>query len=414
MSIFTKPPSRIGTSDLEELRENNAVENARLEFKLQVPTKDDTLKKLSSFGNTFGGFMVIGASAPRTDGRIDGLPGVDPEAGYKQKVVDWCFGSVSPPLTVEVSDPIPAPGGGGKVCYVIFVPESDVAPHFINGRKGIWVRTDEFSSRFEARLADEIELRHLLDRRKLIRERRAGLLERARRRFETYASSRLTDDKGNTARLGSSLEICVVPRFPARLLCDQEQLKAMLTANTMAYRRFIFPDVGRSNILSQHESAIVRNPMLELSLFEVNVWGMLFYCAQVELDQREAGRGIHRSQFVGNVLLFVRHSGTMLKAMGYSGPTTVVTRLKSMLRVPWLYDAGGWLEPTEGSELDDEVSFSITTGAEELLNDPDCVSRNVLKYILFSVNAPHLIEAPDVFNRVIHSGYTYNCWPIPK
>jgi predicted HTH transcriptional regulator len=133
MSIFAKPMPEVGTADLEELLQNGAVENARLEFKLQVPTKDETLKKLSSFANTFGGFMVVGASALSADGRIDDLPGVDVEAGYKQKVVDWCFSAASPPLLIEVSDPIPAPAGGGKVCYVVHAPESDVAPHFLNG-----------------------------------------------------------------------------------------------------------------------------------------------------------------------------------------------------------------------------------------------------------------------------------------
>jgi predicted HTH transcriptional regulator len=146
MSIFTKVVSEIATADLQELLQDGAVENSRLEFKLDVPTKDETLKKLSSFANTFGGFMVVGAAALSADGRVSGLPGVDVEAGYKQKVVDWCFGAVSPPLVAEVSDPIPAPAGGGKVCYVVRTDESDVAPHFLNGRKGVWVRTDEFSA----------------------------------------------------------------------------------------------------------------------------------------------------------------------------------------------------------------------------------------------------------------------------
>jgi len=170
MPIYTKPVSQLVTSDLEELLRDQAVENIRLEFKREVPAKDETLKKLSSFANTFGGLLVVGASARSADGRIETLPGVDVQDGYKQKVVDWCFGGASPPLTVEVSDPIPTPDGSGKVCYVISVPEGDVAPHFLNGRKGVWIRTDEFSGRFDAQLANESELRSLLDRRKMILE----------------------------------------------------------------------------------------------------------------------------------------------------------------------------------------------------------------------------------------------------
>ena len=122
-----------------------AVENARLEFKLLIPTQDETLKKLSSFANTFGGFMVLGAKANSATGRIEDLTGVNIEAGYKQKVVQWCFDGASPPIIVQVSDPIPVQAGNVRVYYVIYVAESDTAPHFLNGRKGIWVRTDEFS-----------------------------------------------------------------------------------------------------------------------------------------------------------------------------------------------------------------------------------------------------------------------------
>jgi hypothetical protein len=84
--------------------------------------------------------MVVGAKANSATGRIEDLPGVNIEAGYKQKVVQWCFDAASPPIIVQVSDPIPAPAGNAKVRYVVYVAESDTAPHFLNGRKGIWVR----------------------------------------------------------------------------------------------------------------------------------------------------------------------------------------------------------------------------------------------------------------------------------
>jgi predicted HTH transcriptional regulator len=149
MSIFAKPMSEVGTVDLQELVAESAVENVRLEFKLLAPNKEDTLKKLSSFANTFGGFMVIGAKANSADSRIEDMPGVDEQPGYKQRIVQWCFDGTSPPLIVEVSDAIPAPSGNGKVCYVIYTAESEVAPHFVNGRKGVWVRADDLSQRYE-------------------------------------------------------------------------------------------------------------------------------------------------------------------------------------------------------------------------------------------------------------------------
>src|SRR5579862_2821925 len=124
MSIFTKPVSQLVPQDLEELLLDTAVENIRLEFKSEIPDKDETLKKISSFANTFGGYVVVGAKANSKDGRLEGLCGVEAKSGYRQTVTQWCFAGANPPLTAEVSDPIELLPG--KVVYVIYIPESDV------------------------------------------------------------------------------------------------------------------------------------------------------------------------------------------------------------------------------------------------------------------------------------------------
>jgi hypothetical protein len=369
MSIFTTPFPQLGTADLQELIEQKAVENVRLEFKLEIPSKDDTLKKLSSFANTFGGFMVIGGKAPSKDGRIEELPGVDVQPGYKQTISQWCFDGASPPLIAEVSDPIPAPAGNGKVCYVIYVTESDVAPHFLNGRRGVWVRTDEFSARFEAHLANENELRHLLDRRRFIVERRAALLERARRRLDAYTAKKYTGAGGMRTRVGACLEMSVAPRFPARPMCGQRELKSMVVGSRVQWRGVGFPQ-SSNNTVSQHESEIVLQPTTGFSIFEANVWGMLFYSAKVEVEGNET-TAINLHVFVGHVLVFLRHAEKMLRAYGYSGPIVIETTLASILGVKWAYQVMGFWEFEAGSELDDQVTFTIETTTEALHENSD-------------------------------------------
>jgi hypothetical protein len=409
MSIYTKSLSQLGTADLQELLTDRAVENIRVEFKSEVPKKDDTLKKLSSFGNTFGGFLVVGAKAESKDGRIEDLPGVDEESGYKQKVVDWCFNGASPPLIVQVSDPIPAPSGGGKVCYVIHAAESDAAPHFLNGRKGVYVRTDEFSSRFEAQLANDNELRHLFERRKLIRERRDSLLERARKRFDTYAASRHTDVGGHRSNFGPRLELCVVPRFPARPLCDQAQLAPLINEKTLFWRGITFPAAG-SSIISQHESAIVLGAAGDDSMFEASVWGMLFYCSKIADDLNPAHIfGIHLHGFVGTTMLFLRHAEVTLQASGNSGPLHIQMTLDGMRGVQWLYGAAG-IYTAQGSTLDDRMEFSISVSREELQEKPDDVLKEILKYVFFSVNWPGLIDTEEKLLDLIQMGRRYNTW----
>lgn len=406
MSIYTTPLSQLKPADLQELLDQAAVENIRLEFKSQVPSKDETLKKLSSFANTFGGVMVVGAKANSVDGRIEELPGIDVEPGYKQKIVQWCFDNANPPLVVSVSDPIPTASGSQKVCYVVHVAESDIAPHFLNGRKGVWVRTDEFSTRFEAHLADENELRHLFDRRKLIRDRREMLIDRARKRFDTYAAKTHTDLSGSRTSLGSRLELSIVPRFPASQVCQQEELKSLVQKSWTSWRQVTFPDPG-SEILSQHESAIVLSAARGLSIFEVNAWGMLFYVTKVD-DDHNGTYGIHLRQFVGYLLLFLEHAGQMLRSLSYAGPLQVELSVDSLLSVRWLDPDQGWYRQVPGSVLDDAIALSISTTSDVLGNDPDSVARELLRYVFFSVNWSDLVNSPEKLKKLIRDGHTFN------
>jgi hypothetical protein len=121
----------------------------------------------------------------------------------------------------------------------------------------------------------------------------------------------------------------------------------------------MFPDTG-SIILSQHESAVVLAAARSLSFFEVNAWGMLFYASKIELDYKEI-KGIHVGQFVGYLLLFVRHSGKMLQSMGSAGPIHIEMTINSLLSSQWLNPQQSWFSPHPGSELDDDVTFSIST-----------------------------------------------------
>jgi hypothetical protein len=409
MSIFTKPVSQYETSDLQLLMDEAAVENVRLEFKLEIPSKDETLKKLSSFANAFGGFAVIGAQAKSTDGRLLSLPGVDVEAGYKQKIVQWSFDGASPPLTVEVSDPIAVPAGNGKVCYVIYVPESDVAPHFLNGRKGVYVRSDEFSARFEARLANETELRHLFDRRRSILERRARLAERASKRFSTYIRRKYPESVAESAKLGSRLEICVAPRFPARPMCEETKLASLVLGSAVSWRQTGYPRMGNGPV-SQHESVILLQSAEEFSIFEANIWGLLFYGTEIGMDARGTV-GIHMHHLIGYVLVSLRHAGALLQALGYSGPLVIDVALASILGVPLLTFHGGHsAHATAGSELDENVTFGITTTSEALREKVDGVAMDVLRSIFFAVNMADAVDSPEKLGELLRRGYGYNFW----
>jgi Putative DNA-binding domain len=411
MSVYTTSISQLTTADLQELLKELAVENIRLEFKSESPNKDDALKKISSFANTFGGLMVIGAREDGS-GRLQDLHGIDNVPGQKQKIVQWCADGATPPLNIEVSAPIPTPDGSGKVCYVVYTPESDIGPHFLNGRKGVYIRTDEFSKRFEAQLATEAEVRQLFDRRKLVRDRRDQLQERAKKRFDTYISQKQTDRSGNVIPPGPLLKVSIVPRFPSRQLCQQENLKPMILKTYIAWRGVLFPNPS-SAVLSQHESAIALGPSRQTSFFEVNVWGMLFYAVQIS-DDHNGTLGIHLLQFTGYILLFLEHASQMLKQMAYSGPVSVGTELTAVRGANWLVPQYEVMFPTPGSELDDRVVFSVATTSEGLREKRDAIAMEILRFALFAVNCANLVDTTERLEQLVRKGYEFNSWPRPK
>jgi Putative DNA-binding domain len=406
MSIFSTAIQVLATADVQELLDEKAVENVRLEFKRDVPGKDETLKKLSSFANTFGGYLVVGAEAGN-DGRITGLPGVAPERGYKQTIIQWCTGGATPPLTAEVSDPIPAPRADGRVCYVINVRESELAPHFLNGRKGLYVRTDEFSSRFEPRLATEYELRYLLDRRRLIREHRTALLQRARERFQTFSRQQATEDLQGSKPLPAFLVLTLVPQYPARPVVDHEGLLSLLRRTSVSWRHVGFPQ--DLSLISQHESAIALRPCNRWSLLEANIWGMLSYATGIG-EEREQFRGIHTPQFLGYILVFLKHAARIMRDLGLMTSVHVEVLLHGVRGIPWVHFPSGFPAHGPCSVLDDTVSFSLTATTETLMQSRDQFAMDLLRLVFFAMNWPGTADDPAKLAALVRWGNEYNGW----
>jgi hypothetical protein len=414
MSIYSTPISALSTADLQELLDDKSVENIRLEFKREVPDKDETLKKLSSFANTFGGLLVVGAGAGN-DGRITDLRGVEPQPSYKQTIVQWCTGGATPPITVEVSDPIPVPADGGRVCYAVNVPESDLVPHYLNGRKGLWIRTDEFSSRFEPRLATETETRYLLDRRRLVRERRVALIQRFHERFEAFRALPPGEEGPDTTLLPTFLMLSVVPKYPARPVVEHAELLDCLRRSSVAWRQVGFP--RDLNVVSHHESALALRPVNRLSLLEANIWGGLSYAAAIAErrpgDQQRGEppfEGIHTPHFIGLVLVFLKHAARMTAALHLTGALRVEVLLQGVRGVSWRTFPRGFSEHGSSSVLDDTVAFSVPTSADALTSDSERVAMDVLRLVFFAINWPETADDAEKLALLVKEGYRYNFW----
>jgi hypothetical protein len=132
-------------------------------------------------------------------------------------------------------------------------------------------------------------------------------------------------------------------------------------------------------------------------------------------DKENRFEGILLAQFIGSVLLFIEHGGKLLREIGYVGPVAVETILGSILKMPWRYFRHSFLDQSThaGSELDNDVVLSIPTSTDALLQKPDGIVAEIIRQVLFSINAPGLVDSQQNIESLVFQGYNYNDWQKP-
>lgn len=136
---------------------------------------------------------------------------------------------------------------------------------------------------------------------------------------------------------------------------------------------------------------------------------MLFYSTQTNESYGGGPVGIHPYRVSGYLLIFIRHAAALLQELGYSGPILVDAGLSGILKAQWLVPTGGsGYTVRAGSELDDQVSFSIETTSESLRETPEKIAADILRYVFFSVNWPGMVDTPSKLQALIGWGHKYN------
>jgi hypothetical protein len=412
MSIFDKPVNDVVTADLAELLAESAVENVRLEFKRELPNRDEMLKKVSSFANTFGGLIVIGAEASSKDGRLISLSGVDVESGFKQRVVQWAFDGIYPPISPMISPPINTPAQNGKVCYVIRVEESEETPHFLNGRKGAYVRSDEFSQRFKPELATFQELQHLTNRRLQLVRRRRWLFHRSRKRFDAFVRLNYESSPETSGPIGATASFFLRPVYPSRPLQDHFKVDELVRRTRVKWRQENFPRLH--DPVSQAESTLLLRGAWGFSLVEVNTWGQIFVGREIEESRTDENgsetRGIHLYAFVGHLLAYLEYGREMYTQLQYTGPLLLTLSLLRIRNIPFLVFPNNIPQASPSSPIDDTVRIDVRTSTEDLRQGRDEVVREVLRSLLFALNWAAQAQQPATLERLLQYGHWYAFW----
>jgi hypothetical protein len=80
--------------------------------------------------------------------------------------------------------------------------------------------------------------------------------------------------------------------------------------------------------------------------------------------------------------------------------------------VKWFYYEQSWQETSakRGSELDDDVVFSITSSTDAMRENATRVVTDLLQYVLFSVNLSDQADTAEKLEALLNEGRKFNRW----
>jgi len=425
MSIYSTQVSLLSYADIECLLTDRAVENVRLEFKRDMPEKEGLLKKISSFANTYGGYIVLGVEQD-THARAAALPGLEPTAGFGQKVIQWCYDGIYPPLTPFVSSPIEGPAGEKRVFYVVYVPESHEAPHFLNGRRGCYIRTDEYGQRFEPHLATYEEIEHLANRRMRAIDLREGLIARAGSRFKAHVNQAYHAKQNVIGEIDLTMRMAIIPAFPGQPIAIPVLERAVRGASLQA-RNEMFP-LGKPS--SQLDGFFFPDPRtINFGYLEIDRYGLIYYSEEMayvkpeSMPQDETIRAafepapsdiyVYATWILAWEMFYLKYAHLIYAAVGYEGPIQIrlgLDRIRGrQVRVP-LGSSGREFE--EGTPLlDDSISIDRMVLSSTLGGGLLDLSKDLFRAMTFSCGWVKAYSAPDEFIEFsVDSALAYLMW----
>jgi hypothetical protein len=167
-SLFTDSLDGVTEADVNAFLDFDIEEGVRLDYKdadgsskTGIP-KDNALKVIIAFANTYGGLLILGVAADKVTNRPVGRDGLPLTRGLEETITAMCSSSITPPVIPEVricpfkSDP--SKTADDRAFIIIRVTPSLAAPH-ADKENRIHVRVNS-----QCALADLPTLRFLFER----------------------------------------------------------------------------------------------------------------------------------------------------------------------------------------------------------------------------------------------------------
>jgi hypothetical protein len=425
--VFGKLTSQLGFDDLERLKKEDVRESIVLEYKSENPGRHAVLKELCAFANTFGGHLIFGVEEKESQrGQIESIPGIDPIPSFEQTLRQWALEWLYPPLTdFHVSDPIPT-GGNAKVCYIVHIPASSLAPHFVETRKGCYIRVSEHSMPFEPKLATLDEVLRLSDRRGAILGQRSTIIEDALSRWRSRGPWIPRRPTGQA--MSPTMLFWAVPEFPVGHVVDPGRLGEVSESANVKYRKTSAynwlaasgPGAGASasfpsefsHVFSQQDALIFGAPGFEYqSHMEITAWGSFLVSQELAAEWNLEGQvhvGPRRHHLIMYPMLYMLFLRNLLRIIGFEARVSVRCELTSIkgVKIQDLERRWGGVEYLQAagnsaatgfacSFADDSVWWGRTLSAADLVGRLRDYAVSAYRQLAFGVGCLDAYQNPS-------------------
>ena len=234
--MFAKPADEINFSDIETFC-GEYSEGVRVEYKREIK---HIPKIVSSFANTQGGILLIGAETDENNKVVFPIQGIPNSGGLQEQIQQSALTGIYPPVMPEVTI-YNIPGPTENVVVIVRVNESQQAPHALQSSNHVYIRVGSVTQpyKLDYKLANIDRIEYLLKR----RERPEPIIHQILNRMEDRAQACLEEqDESNPY-----LTLICRPVFPYRPIISPSEIVAFLReyhrkhANHPNRYHFVFP-----------------------------------------------------------------------------------------------------------------------------------------------------------------------------
>ena len=352
--MFTKPADEINFSDIKTFCEGYS-EGVRVEYKREISQiRKHVPKIVSSFANTQGGILLIGAETDERN-NVKCIQGIPVERGIDERIVQSALTGIYPPVIPEVII-CDVPQKSDNVVVIVRVNESQQAPHALQNSNEVYIRVSSISQPY--RLADIDRIDYLLKR----RERPQSIIQNILNRMEDRAQTCIEEQ----SKSNPYLSLICRPVFPYRPITPPPAIVAFLRKYDRKHRNdqsryhFVFPfkegeiDFGTRKVTGG-VGFIGRSFYYEVFYYEVNEYGILYHGGVLHGEQSEPNT-LKDYDIVHEIYELIHSAWIFYQDCAYSGNIEFQARLRQI--DGWKLNLGEPHFPEQIPSIESDISAS--------------------------------------------------------